>query len=398
MSLRSEGKTSYLYLGRGKGYEGFWVGEGQIPSSLRKKDQFLEYLRKHLSGVRLLNIRLDSLDRIVYIDYQKFGKENSLGLFYNARQLYFANKYYDLKREQMRVFTSWAGALDGDEKLEDVFNSVGRTKQNQSTASGSSLNAGDLLAAERDSALKSGNMGKKKNKFLKRKARNIEQDLKKTRKWTLLKDWLDQSDDLEKCAVKVEIHGIKIKFKEKEHYKRRDEVYKKIKKLKKGLEIQTQRLKETLANAERETREEEELSLLAIVKPLWKNKETRAETAATRVEDFKTIELDSIELGVGVSAKGNDQLRKTWASKEDWWFHLEQGSSPHIVAKLKGASLSPLILQKVARTMKKTAKVEGDEINLIYTQVKNLKGIPKRAGSVTYKKEKRIRIYVENEK
>ncbi len=54
LSIRIPGKTWSLYLGRGSGIEGFWLGDSPPPSHLRRKDNFLEYLRRHLSSCTFL--------------------------------------------------------------------------------------------------------------------------------------------------------------------------------------------------------------------------------------------------------------------------------------------------------------------------------------------------------
>lgn len=394
------GKTVYLYFGRGKGYEGFWLGQSQVPSSLRKKDQFLEYLRKHLSGARLLGLELDPEDRILYISYQKFGQECRLGLFYNGRKMYFANLFYNQKTSSMQIFRSWKKGETSEGSISDAFLEVGKKNQDKSVSSKKMRTIEELLLEEEKEALKSDKQSVKEKKFLSRKARNIEGDLSKTKKWPLLKEWLESRENLESLGMKAEVAGVKIKFREKTHFKRRDEVYEKIKKMKRGQKIQEARLHEANLAAQGKasgSSPDVAKSILEIIKPVW-SKNTQDDSPKTSVEagGYKVFSEDGVEIGVGLTAKGNDQLRKVWAKKTDWWFHLDSETSAHVIVKTSDGIVSPGLIEKVAKHMKKTSQADGEELNLIYTQVKNLKGVAGSPGAVTYKKEKRVRVYTGN--
>jgi predicted ribosome quality control (RQC) complex YloA/Tae2 family protein len=104
LQIRLPGKSFYLYFGRGHQFEGFWLGEKQIESALRKRDQFLEYFRRYLSASVLLNLDIDEKDRIIKIDYGRFGQTNRMFLFYKGRELYFANIYFDEKVKRFKTF------------------------------------------------------------------------------------------------------------------------------------------------------------------------------------------------------------------------------------------------------------------------------------------------------
>ena len=80
-SIRTPGKTWHLYLGRGNGQEGMWLHDSAPISELRRKDNFLEYLRRHLSACSFVGLELDAHDRIVKFNYQKFGKLQSILFF-----------------------------------------------------------------------------------------------------------------------------------------------------------------------------------------------------------------------------------------------------------------------------------------------------------------------------
>ena len=394
LSLRSGGRTVFLFFGRGKGYEGFWIGEKQIPSFLRKKDRFLEYLRKYLPGSRLLGIEMDQDDRIIYINYQKLGKQNRLGFFYYGRKLFFANYFFDSKKGISRVFTSWKGDVDLLDGFESVFIEAGRKPQKKTSKSAAIKQIDELLEEEREDSLRR-NKGKKE-KFLPRKIKNIKKDLERAQSWPNLKEWVEKQRDLAKLPERTMIGDIRIRFRENTHFKRRDEVYLKIKKLKKAVDIQQGRLEQTakeskgfVGNCER--------NLLETIIPVWQREDLRLKSEGelkSAGKGYRVLKFEDLEMGIGLEAKGNDQMRKLWAKKNDWWFHLDGEPGPHIIVKTSAGAVSLELLEKVALEMVKVGHLERDEVALIYTQVKNLKGVKGKPGSVNYKKEKRVKTMV----
>ncbi len=54
----------------------------------------------------------------------------------------------------------------------------------------------------------------------------------------------------------------------------------------------------------------------------------------TGVNRNKIFATSSCQIGVGMSARGNDQLRSKWAGKEDTWLHLDGLKSAHVVIKM----------------------------------------------------------------
>ena len=104
--VRYPGKTHYLYLGRGNNYEGVWEGTRTPPTVLRIRDRYLEYLRKYLTGRRLVEPVVDSKDRILILPYHGRGRISYLLLFFKGRSLYFLNLHYD-DNDNPRLFLSW---------------------------------------------------------------------------------------------------------------------------------------------------------------------------------------------------------------------------------------------------------------------------------------------------
>ena len=68
LSLRIPGQTLYLYCGRGAGYEGIYWSDSPPAPILRKKDKFIEYLRKYLSSCYISRFCCDEKDRVWIIE------------------------------------------------------------------------------------------------------------------------------------------------------------------------------------------------------------------------------------------------------------------------------------------------------------------------------------------
>ena len=78
-TLRIRGSSYVIYLGRGNQAQGLWLSTYKPPSSLRVRDRYLEYLRKHIEGKRFAKIELDQKDRIVKI---VFGKDEEFDIYF----------------------------------------------------------------------------------------------------------------------------------------------------------------------------------------------------------------------------------------------------------------------------------------------------------------------------
>lgn len=81
---------------------------------------------------------------------------------------------------------------------------------------------------------------------------------------------------------------------------------------------------------------------------------------------------------IGKNAKNNSQLVKD-ADKNDWWFHLKNDSSSHII--LESDKLTQENLDEVVQLYKN--KLGKSKIEIVYTQIKNLK-LTKNPGQVKF--------------
>jgi predicted ribosome quality control (RQC) complex YloA/Tae2 family protein len=397
-SIRAPGKTWHLFVGRGASQEGVWLHHEAPPSVLRRKDTFLEYLRKHISSCSFVSLELDQHDRILKFNYQKYGQLQSFLFFWKARKLYFLHYYQEVPEAPFKLLLSWRGkAFTPDEKLEDLysfFDEVGRrTDMKHDLESANMIPVEELLEAELKAAKAKGMTSGPT--FLQRKIHNIEDDLKRAQQWNLMQKILDSGQSLEEL-YELKIGDHKVKFEgELNPYERRNLLFEKIKKLKRGEGILGQRLndaKELLAGKSQEIKG---TSTLPINRPIWGKEERKASSAFSppqEKDDYKTFKFENFSIGVGLSTSGNDQLRNKWASKEDNWLHLDGSKSAHVIIKLNNLGpLSSEVLNLGASILAYFSHFNEEWIPIIYTQVKNLKGVTGASGMVIYKKEKHLR-------
>lgn len=397
LAIRVPGKTWHLYLGRGGGQEGLWLHHSAPPSQLRRRDNFLEYFRRHLTACTFLGSELDAGDRIVKLNYQKYGSGQSLLLFWKGRQLYFAHSYQESPAAPFKILVSWKGkAFIPPEPVIDLFSlfdEVGRkSDMHQHKASTHSLEITDLLQAELQAAsLKTLTIHPG---FLQRKKDNIEDDLRKARQWEKIQSLLDNQETLDEI-YELKVADQKIKFEgELNPYERRNLLFQKIKKLKRGEAILQDRLKSTEAQLAGKQPVAEQISALPMVKPVWGKEENKIVEKSSSVtkEEYKLFKWDHFQLGLGITACGNDQLRNKWASREDWWIHLDGYKSAHAIVKvLNDSVITSDMLNMGASLVAVNSGFNESWIPIIYTQVKYLKGVAGVAGMVTYKKEKRLK-------
>lgn len=394
IAIRSPGKTWHIYFGRGGGYEGVWLGEAPPVSSLRRKDNFLEYLRSHLSSCSFLELDLDRSDRIVALHYQKYGERQSFIWFWRGRKLYFLHYYQEKPEGPHKLLLSWRGKAfqpgpDVNLNLFEYFDEVGRQGEMAHDLSSTVKPIAEIL----DEELKAASLKKiAKPNFLQRKKANIEEDLRKTRQWEKLQSILEKDSPLE-GLYELKVEDQKIKFEgDLNAFERRNLLFQKIKKLKKGESILSERLNSIEKEIQGKSQVESQTSTIPIIKPVWGDEAPKVrEKVKTQVEDYKIFHFEGFQIGVGHSAQGNDQLRSKWASREDHWVHLDGLKSAHGILKIDHGAITPEILNTAATIVAHFSHFSDEWIPIIHTQVKNVKGVTGAPGMVTYKKEKHLR-------
>ena len=396
ISVRAPGKTWHLYFGRGSGYEGLWLHDSPPPATLRRKDNFLEYLRRHLSSCSFLDVSLDKFDRVVKLTYQKFGEVQSFLWFWRGRKLYFLHHYQDQPETPFKLLLSWRGKAfaPGEELLDlfEYFDEIGRHHDMNHDISSPELHSMDKLLHDELNASQLKDVTSTPT-FLQRKKENIEGDLRKTLQWEKLQSILDKNETLDHIyELKVGDHKIKFEG-ELNPYERRNLLFQKIKKLKRGETILKERLGNVVEQLAGKNLTKPRQSQIPMIRPIWgEEKKTLIMTPKKSEDEYKVFVLDGYQIGIGLNAQGNDQLRNRWASKEDHWIHLEGLKSTHGIIKLNSAqSISSEILNLGASIVAHFSHFNADWIPIIYTQVKNLKGVSGAAGMVTYKKEKHLK-------
>jgi predicted ribosome quality control (RQC) complex YloA/Tae2 family protein len=394
MAVRTPGKTWHLYLGRGGGFEGTWLHSSAPPTLIRKKDTFLEYLRRHISSCGFVGVELDKSDRIVRVNYQKFGKLQSMFFFWKARKLYFIHHYQEAPDASFKLLLSWKGKsfIPEHEIIDfyELFDQVGRRIDMVHELRSPEVLPMDKLMKEESEA---GTLNSKTDKptFLQRKKKNIEIDLLKAQQWIKLKSLLDQGQSLDGYLIKV--CDQKIKFQgDLNLYERRNIIFQKIKKLQRGEKILSERLREVEALLSGKTQKSAPAVALPIIRPVWGQEEAYPMEQVRDIRNnFRVIKTESFQIGIGENAHGNDQLRNKWANKEDIWLHLDGLKSAHGVLKLlERTVIDSSSLNMAASILAHFSQFHADWIPVIYTHVKHLKGVTGAPGMVIYKKEKHI--------
>ena len=393
--LRLKGKTKYLYLGRGNHFEGIWEHSAPPPSGFRIRDRFLEYLRKYLVGAKIGSLFLCPNDRILIIPYFKNNDQNFLGLFYKGRTLYFLNLFKE--GEKNRLFRSWIGHQEDFEKSCQEMDIVGLFEPLEIGQADLEKEGPESFVLEYFQKLNKDleriSFSGKKKKFFERKEKKIEKDLEKLKTGQGVKDFLNNPNFLIGEKKEITISGIKFKFgKGLNEFKRRGLIFDKLKDFKKAEVLLEKRLQETKKERIEFEKKGEEKGIegINVIEPFWsKIKEVSALKPEYNVDFFET--KDGLKLAIGKDVKANDYLRSKWANKEDFWFHLEGQKSGHLIVK-GDLKFDEELFSRLGSLIRDYSKLEITEISLIYTQVKNIKGLKGKSGTVTHTKAKYLRV------
>ena len=351
-------------------------------------------------------IVLDGKDRIISLPYFKEKKINCFSFFWKGKDLIFSNIY--TKEGHYYIFNSWTGkseAIEGDSfeiqqeiflRAQNSFDSIGRKVLNKNL----NLNnkSHDFLNFYFD-AKESSFFKKNKNKklkFLERKSEKIGNDIKK------LTGLCEIEEDLKNLKISLDnknsytLCNKKIKFeKEWSMFKKRDILFGKIKKFKIGLQI----LKKRKDDCETEIKDifskknvnDIKISNVKIIKPFWKYESGKIKKVSiNKSRGFDEYILDNkYKLGIGLNSQGNDNLRKSFGRKNDLWFHAESYKSCHCIIKAeKFSDISEAYFEAIGSIIRDKSNLEIEIIPLVFTQVKNIKGLKGKPGAVTLKKEK----------
>jgi predicted ribosome quality control (RQC) complex YloA/Tae2 family protein len=386
-SIRVTQQTLHIYLGRGKGHEGIWLGEKPPVVPLRKIDKFLEILRRYVRNSNLMKVEIDSKDRIISFKIRKGNLEQSFYFSWFGR-----NSYFIVSNEKNEILLSWKAGnwIKKDNSTFDLFDEVGRKDISKDTSS-KDISIDELLMKE-FSDYERGMSTKKIIKKEERKKIKIQNDIQKLNTFIGLQADLIAGKfdhDITKARTKMNLEGVKIVFWQADTiHQRKDLIFHKMKAIKKAIIIQSKRLEQCVNKKYKD----EIINNLVTISPIWNVIKSKAPEV---IGKYKVYDFEHCSIGVGLSAQGNDEMRAKWASKEDIWVHLAEGTSAHAIIKLKQASEIHILLEKAALIIQKYSKPTGSEVDIVYTKVKDLKSVKGTAGLVRYKKEKHMRIIFE---
>lgn len=387
LQLRFPGRTLYLYLGRGGGHEGLWLDPSPIPSALRLRDTWLEWCRKNLTSSLLSEVEIDSQDRAIRLRFVHGGVAKDLYILWAGRTSYFAVNYID----SGEWFIPWGGESEEGFK---VFDQVGRTTVANTEESSVELPPVSALLQLEKTQLEKLYNPKTKIKSLKRKIDKIQSDLNRIRSWPRFQEWIQKQNPEEfENKTEVKFEDLHYKFPANlSGWQRRDWLFQQTKRLKGAEEKQSLRLIQTEKELESKTTYSSSAeNIIKPIRPVWGNVSPVKNKIEKSDQDYEIHTEDNFKVGIGKTAQGNDQLRKNWGKGEDWWVHAAHGTSAHAIIKLNAeGQVSPQQIQRAAFLIAKYSGSEATQIEVVVTQVKNVRGVPGKAGMVTYKKSKTL--------
>jgi len=380
LNIRIPGKTIHFGIGRGNDYCGVWSLEKNVPSTHRiVKDRILEYLRSNISGKSVVDIQCDEKDRCMKLTLHD---KSEILFFWKGRRLHFSHTFF--KDNKLYTFSPWESLNVKESELSgfEIFDIVGRKELDIKVC------RENYLDIDFETLFAKSKIDSKKKKKSERKVGFIRADLDKCQLWQDLQE-LAVKDKLDLDRDKLVWKGLKLKFERgTTHFQRRDKVFDKIKKLKKGEEVLKRRLEEALGLLEKEVAVEGKVTE-AIVFPLWTSRTKSKEKKVSKKEGSIFFEWGNIKIAIGTTAQANDELRKNWAKKDDIWFHLDEYKSAHLFVK-GDQNISYENAQVYSSILADHSAFTAEGIPVIYTKVSNLKGIKGIAGTVNYKKEKHL--------
>lgn len=386
LGLRFPGQNVALYIGRGNQYEGIFISNKFPPSYLRIQDRLLDYIRKYLVGARLGKMEVDSNHMLSLFHFKNEHTDNSFSFGYKDRALFF------IKQSKEEVYTSWNGETTVGLKIPNLVDQFlgNKTISEQTRSMNWSL---ENYFDDQEKKVSGKPLQRKKEKFLEKKLNNITHDLDDVKKWELIENDLLSEEKITLDDHQSILHGHKIKFSSNlNQWQKRDVVFNKVKKLKKAEEILKNRLKETdeeLFKVKQGDFEFEVTKEKAIA-PLW-NTGFSNKTKQDVGYNVKNFKLKNFHGTIGLDASSNDWLRSQ-GSKDHYWFHLENYTGSHCLLKTDDLSLlTGEDLSAIASMLRDFSKLSITEIPVMYSQLKNVKGLKGVQGKVIIKKPKYLR-------
>lgn len=399
LQCRVPGTTYYLYIGRGAQYQGFSFSKNKLLAQYRIQDKFLQFARHYWRGMKIVDIEVAKEDRALRMKGVKESIIQELVFFWRGRDLFFTNiKYLD---DEIEVFRSWEGKVkeawdDKDElDLNLLFKDLGYAQvdfgdKNKEFNIENYLNDSDKKKLER----KTQKYSKKLKTIQKMKQELILLNgVEKLRRWTD-RD-LEEVKSVGEGRFKVSFRGLE------GHFKKREYLFDKMKSWDRSRRF----VKERIEKIELETigldnnKESYQLKEQKIIQPIWnyEKKKTAIQGHHQYIEiSYHLINYGNIKCYLGRRAQENDYIRKEFGKKEDIWIHLDGYKSGHMIIKNSGINLAVTDFEILASALVELNGIRLSEISIVYTAVKNVKGVKGSPGMVTYKKEKHLKVNFES--
>jgi len=107
-------------------------------------------------------------------------------------------------------------------------------------------------------------------------------------------------------------------------------------------------------------------------------------------KDIIEIEDKQYDIYIGKNANGNEEIIKN-CHPNSLWFHIDNISSAHVILESKGDDIPKRFLIQIANILLETKHNRPNNVNVIYTQVKNVK-LTKKLGTVIPSRTKIIKM------
>jgi hypothetical protein len=388
LRVRANGRNVYLNVPRGGSSKSFFISNAVPPPELRIKDKFSEFVKSKVTGHDLIGLYKTNSDNALCLLFSTKIKRSFLSLFMKGNQTFFIFGESESLEGTWNCFVPWENrsiSISGKCPYFELFKNLGIREHED-------FGALKFENIEQNSKLEEIlSKAQKPNKNLSkmtRKIESIEGDLQKINQWKKIKA------AIEKFNTTGEMSQIEYYIGRKSDltgdYQKVNYLWQKTKKLKLAEKLQKQRLTQTI---EIFLLEKSKLTNLpSIHSPEWKN--LKAANDKKRSTGFSEYRYEEFRIAIGNDSLENQNLRKEWAKKEDLWFHPYHKPGPHLFIKIpQGKTIDPKVMEILAGIIiDKMSGINDSEIELVYTNVKNLKPIKSNLGSVTYKNHKVIKV------
>ena len=113
---------------------------------------------------------------------------------------------------------------------------------------------------------------------------------------------------------------------------------------------------------------------------------------STNSFNLEKLEIDGYTIFIGKNNRQNEYLTLKFASRADFWFHVQSLPGSHIVLKTNNLEINDDIIYKCASLAKQFSKASDSlHVSVDYTQIKNIRKSPSgKPGMVIYNTYKTI--------